>query len=143
MIRRPPGSTRTDTLFPYTTLFRSRRAAYAHRLCGIGAGCLDRRRNIIGASGGAPGKAKKNGGRKFGDQCHGVNSCGLVSGFEERRAARRRTTLRITTSKSGSRQRTKSDTPHETAETAMPKNVKAARRDSECPDEKMHVVGVQ
>src|SRR3546814_3683446 len=29
MIRRPPRSTRTDTLFPYTTLFRS-------------AGCLDR-----------------------------------------------------------------------------------------------------
>src|SRR3546814_13839107 len=27
MIRRPPRSTRTDTLFPYTTLFRSRRAA--------------------------------------------------------------------------------------------------------------------
>src|SRR3546814_1727101 len=25
MIRRPPGSTRTDPLFPYTTLFRSRR----------------------------------------------------------------------------------------------------------------------
>src|SRR3546814_9363126 len=24
MIRRPPGSTRTDTLFPYTTLFRSK-----------------------------------------------------------------------------------------------------------------------
>src|SRR3546814_15243559 len=23
MVRRPPGSTRTDTLFPYTTLFRS------------------------------------------------------------------------------------------------------------------------
>src|SRR3546814_3724211 len=31
MIRRPPRSTRTDTLFPYTTLFRS---AYAARLCG-------------------------------------------------------------------------------------------------------------
>src|SRR3546814_3546949 len=27
MIRRPPRSTRTDTLFPYTTLFRSLRAA--------------------------------------------------------------------------------------------------------------------
>src|SRR3546814_9704081 len=27
MIRRPPRSTRTDTLFPYTTLFRSRRHA--------------------------------------------------------------------------------------------------------------------
>src|SRR3546814_4392415 len=29
MIRRPPRSTRTDTLFPYTTLFRSQR-----RICG-------------------------------------------------------------------------------------------------------------
>src|SRR3546814_13256321 len=27
MIRRPPRSTRTDTLFPYTTLFRSRARA--------------------------------------------------------------------------------------------------------------------
>src|SRR3546814_3003713 len=27
MIRRPPESTRTDTLFPYTTLFRSERGA--------------------------------------------------------------------------------------------------------------------
>src|SRR3546814_20053564 len=27
MIRRPPRSTRTDTLFPYTTLFRSLRPA--------------------------------------------------------------------------------------------------------------------
>src|SRR3546814_7684108 len=29
MIRRPPRSTRTDTLFPYTTLFRSGRLADA------------------------------------------------------------------------------------------------------------------
>src|SRR3546814_18649396 len=28
-IRRPPRSTRTDTLFPYTTLFRSIKSAYA------------------------------------------------------------------------------------------------------------------
>src|SRR3546814_5964934 len=28
MIRRPPRSTRTDTLFPYTTLFRSRLGAH-------------------------------------------------------------------------------------------------------------------
>src|SRR3546814_11105442 len=28
MLRRPPRSTRTDTLFPYTTLFRSRRAGF-------------------------------------------------------------------------------------------------------------------
>src|SRR3546814_7299440 len=32
MIRRPPRSTRTDTLFPYTTLFRSIAEVYAQ--CG-------------------------------------------------------------------------------------------------------------
>src|SRR3546814_5374970 len=31
MIRRPPRSTRTDTLFPYTTLFRSSASAVAGR----------------------------------------------------------------------------------------------------------------
>src|SRR3546814_7055970 len=43
MIRRPPRSTRTDTLFPYTTLFRSlrpvdllrRRRPGLHRLSGL------------------------------------------------------------------------------------------------------------
>src|SRR3546814_7868790 len=30
MIRRPPRSTRTDTLFPYTTLFRSSRGSGSH-----------------------------------------------------------------------------------------------------------------
>src|SRR3546814_19099126 len=30
MTRRPPISTRTDTLFPYTTLFRSRLTPYPH-----------------------------------------------------------------------------------------------------------------
>src|SRR3546814_13749953 len=33
MIRRPPRSTRTDTLFPYTTLFRSPQSA--RRLCAV------------------------------------------------------------------------------------------------------------
>src|SRR3546814_16071680 len=33
MIRRPPRSTRTDTLFPYTTLFRSLRARSCNRTC--------------------------------------------------------------------------------------------------------------
>src|SRR3546814_3417791 len=32
MIRRPPRSTRTDTLFPYTTLFRSPRGLVGHRV---------------------------------------------------------------------------------------------------------------
>src|SRR3546814_7899080 len=39
MIRQPPRSTRTDTLFPYTTLFRSieaiGRVQHAHRQLGI------------------------------------------------------------------------------------------------------------
>src|SRR3546814_14590739 len=32
MIRRPPRSTRTDTLFPYTTLFRSNKYVSARRI---------------------------------------------------------------------------------------------------------------
>src|SRR3546814_4655193 len=36
MIRRPPRSTRTDTLFPYTTLFRSGTARMASRFAGQG-----------------------------------------------------------------------------------------------------------
>src|SRR3546814_10039114 len=32
MIRQPPRTTRTDTLFPYTTLFRSQLSSIAHRL---------------------------------------------------------------------------------------------------------------
>src|SRR3546814_4452309 len=37
MMRRPPRSTRTDTLFPYTTLFRSARFGDAWRRHGIQA----------------------------------------------------------------------------------------------------------
>src|SRR3546814_2527975 len=33
MIRRPPRSTRTDTLFPYTTLFRSSEREAGHWIC--------------------------------------------------------------------------------------------------------------
>src|SRR3546814_12269047 len=40
MIRRPPRSTRTDTLFPYTTLFRS------------GGGVADTAKKVPGAVGG-------------------------------------------------------------------------------------------
>src|SRR3546814_5168804 len=37
MIRRPPRSTRTDTLFPYTTLFRSRPAGFTRGFLFIAA----------------------------------------------------------------------------------------------------------
>src|SRR3546814_20635180 len=59
MIRRPPRSTRTDTLFPYTTLFRSRREdrrRHEHgggdrgsRLPRIGAGTAGRPRRLCGS----------------------------------------------------------------------------------------------
>src|SRR3546814_5269259 len=58
MIRRPPRSTRTDTLFPYTTLFRSGRGARAGpcrsrpgpRLCPRGrAGLAFGRGGVAGA----------------------------------------------------------------------------------------------
>src|SRR3546814_3049435 len=39
MIGRPPRSTRTDTLFPYTELFRSRRVAGARRRGDAFVGC--------------------------------------------------------------------------------------------------------
>src|SRR3546814_1608802 len=46
MIRRPPRSTRTDTLFPYTTLFRSLRAADERSLA-------DQRQYVAARSGAA------------------------------------------------------------------------------------------
>src|SRR3546814_19521088 len=39
MIRRPPRSTRTDTLFPYTTLFRSRQRDLCEG-CAMGRGAV-------------------------------------------------------------------------------------------------------
>src|SRR3546814_1910888 len=41
MIRRPPRSTRTDTLFPYTTLFRS------HHICEATCGRSSRQRHAV------------------------------------------------------------------------------------------------
>src|SRR3546814_14205403 len=49
MIRRPPRSTRTDTLFPYTTLFRSFVVAAAAHLTG-GRPAMSRRAEIRLAS---------------------------------------------------------------------------------------------
>src|SRR3546814_11251741 len=53
MIRRPPRSTRTDTLFPYTTLFRSplatRPARSRRQLHGRGAQGLNGDASAIGA----------------------------------------------------------------------------------------------
>src|SRR3546814_19897549 len=52
MIRRPPRSTRTDTLFPYTTLFRSHPGA---ELFQIGDDIAVREYGTFGQAGGAAG----------------------------------------------------------------------------------------
>src|SRR3546814_12876639 len=46
MIRRPPRSTRTDTLFPYTTLFRSDEVADISQIV-YGSGKIDRASAVI------------------------------------------------------------------------------------------------
>src|SRR3546814_5668185 len=60
MIRRPPRSTRTDTLFPYTTLFRSRSARGRLHLCRrpyrVGAGGERRVRHAL--AGRRPGRVR-------------------------------------------------------------------------------------
>src|SRR3546814_9349531 len=45
MIRRPPRSTRTDTLFPYTTLFRSTRRVEGEAAAGLPAAARQSRRS--------------------------------------------------------------------------------------------------
>src|SRR3546814_13086528 len=59
MIRRPPRSTRTYTLFPYTTLFRSCQFSGPHRIraahffdlaCAAGARAAQRSRNAGGTA---------------------------------------------------------------------------------------------
>src|SRR3546814_2222217 len=66
MCRRPPRSTRTDTLFPYTTLFRSVRASGQRR---TGAGeCAGSGRSAGPAAGAARGhgavRSHRSAGRK-------------------------------------------------------------------------------
>src|SRR3546814_6427516 len=72
MIRRPPRSTRTDTLFPYTTLFRSE-------------GGFDERAVLSGAFPRPPDHARRldrgsagPGGRRPRDRCAGPGGIGQV-----------------------------------------------------------------
>src|SRR3546814_6800215 len=61
MIRRPPRSTRTDTLFPYTTLFRSSRLVERPRPCVRRSRCLARfRRTRAGQAWGEPHRSEEH-----------------------------------------------------------------------------------
>src|SRR3546814_14693530 len=66
MIRQPPRSTRTDTLFPYTTLFRSADEAAGKARPGLVR--ADPRREL-GTADGAPGEIGEDVGRP-GDEHH-------------------------------------------------------------------------
>src|SRR3546814_16059794 len=63
MIRRPARSTRTDTLFPYTTLFRSRLRG---RVACTATGRMPRPAGHAGISAGREGRASVPGGRRRG-----------------------------------------------------------------------------
>src|SRR3546814_1272551 len=62
MIRRPPRSTRTDTLFPYTTLFRSGAGAPRIKTCAFA-------QRAAGPGYHQAAAQRDGGGRKGHDQC--------------------------------------------------------------------------
>src|SRR3546814_5567294 len=71
MIRRPPRSTRTDTLFPYTTLFRSHRPGRLHgrsRACGEPRRCSAYARPFGSSGAGCPGLPDGGGSRRRGSR---------------------------------------------------------------------------
>src|SRR3546814_951653 len=77
MIRRPPRSTRTDTLFPYTTLFRSRLE--------FAAGLKPVKRRAIGdeeTGGGGGAHIARNGGADNGGESHLLGQRALVRSEE-------------------------------------------------------------
>src|SRR3546814_19526345 len=83
MIRRPPRSTRTDTLFPYTTLFRS----LAFRILGV---VFDQRvdvgkTHVVGAGGDALQRTGRALAGVDGDVEAGGLVIALLQGIEERR----------------------------------------------------------
>src|SRR3546814_6697324 len=62
MIRRPPRSTRTDTLFPYTTLFRSDRALDPPNLA------QGQRQSVLARIGGQSAQHSRSGGGAAADR---------------------------------------------------------------------------
>src|SRR3546814_9672384 len=100
MIRRPPRSTRTDTLFPYTTLFRSLHkvldVADAARCddgnsdaVGDGAG----ERQVIAVAGAVPvHRGEKDFTRAKAGEANGmfdsVNACGAAAAVGDRKSTR-------------------------------------------------------
>src|SRR3546814_10545604 len=92
MIRRPPRSTRTDTLFPYTTLFRSIHhhiAARAQRRDGVAAG-IGRRgeRDVRGVEQDIVARRQRGGVDRAVRRCdHDVGAASIADADREARTA--------------------------------------------------------
>src|SRR3546814_5393651 len=71
MIRRPPVSTRTDTLFPYTTLFRS-----VQEMIDIGEFAVGLSRQLYG-----PTMHSERPGHRMYEQWHPIGLVGIISAF--------------------------------------------------------------
>src|SRR3546814_1610246 len=86
MIRRPPRSTRTDTLFPYTTLFRSftQRASETHAIVDRSRSCsppdLSRRLRLRG---------------QVGSGAHDDRQCGAAAAETEEHTSELQSLMRI------------------------------------------------
>src|SRR3546814_6921397 len=85
MIRRPPSSTRTDTLFPYTTLFRSPRRAF------LGAGP----RQPGAARNARPARAGARRDDPLLDACHGARRTPLRPDRSEEHTSELQSLMRI------------------------------------------------
>src|SRR3546814_5320218 len=72
MIRRPPRSTRTDTLFPYTTLFRSRSLGACWSSRGASGGRWRSGRAALALAAAEQRRADPHHCRAFGDRERGV-----------------------------------------------------------------------
>src|SRR3546814_19372334 len=76
MIRRPPRSTRTDTLFPYTTLFRSRGGGHLGRRHGRKLRRVNDDRGGFNCIGGRGAKAREaRAGKRGGTHVHSLFLC--------------------------------------------------------------------
>src|SRR3546814_18031887 len=83
MIRRPPRSTRTDTLFPYTTLFRS--AFAVRRSSQAQSPCDDAAQNLAGAVAQREGRRNPKQLRPYQRQRGAIGQIAIDAGLHEAR----------------------------------------------------------
>src|SRR3546814_4098052 len=109
MIRRPPRSTPTDTLFPYTTLFRSISEAAGSNTITAGAATLD-----AGAGAIALGNAGNNFSGAVGLSNSGANDVVLNNGRPEEHTSELQSLMRISYAAFCLKKKIANQEPHDT-----------------------------